>query len=94
MKINLNKPLVIGTMSASTDEHGHHKFTRFGTTRSVNDFIDAAQYIIDSAPDVSAFFVVDVETQAVIQFGGLVFDVLGLKSKRYARKEREQEAAA
>ena len=94
MKINLNNPLVIGTMSSSTDENGHRAFTRFGITRSVQDFLNIAQYIIDSAPDVSAFVVVDTETQVVIKFDGLVFDSIGLKSKRYTREKCKQEATA
>lgn len=84
MKINLNNPLVIGTISAPNDA-GKHTFTRWATTNTARDFLNVAQYLIDGCPDVSSFCIVDIESQAVIDFAGLVFDTLGLKSKRYSR---------
>lgn len=84
MTINLNNPLVIGTI-APIKGRNKHSFTRWAETRSKDFFIRFAQYLIDSCPDVSGFVIVDVETQNVIRFDGLVFDVLGMKSKRYSR---------
>ena len=84
MKINLNNALVIGTMSETVNEAGKHTFTRWADTNSMSFFLQVAQYLIDSCPDVSNFVVVDVKSQTVLSFSGIVFDTLKMKSKRYA----------
>ena len=84
MKLNLNNALVIGTMSETVNDAEKHTFTRWADTHSKDFFLKVAQYLIDGIPDVSAFVVVDVESQNVLSFSGLVFDTLGMKSKRYA----------
>ena len=83
MKINLNNALVIGTMSETVNDAGKHTFTRWADTHSMSFFLQVAQYLIDSCPDVSNFVVVDVESQTVLSFSGLVLDTLEMKSKRY-----------
>lgn len=83
MKINLNNALVIGTMHDTVNEAGKHTFTRWAETHSKSFFLQVAQYLIDSCPDVSNFVVVDVESQTVLSFSGLVLDTLEMKSKRY-----------
>ena len=83
MKINLNNALVIGTMSDTINDEGKRTFTRWAETHSMEFFLRFAQYLIDSIPDLSAFVIVDVETQTVFRFSGFVFNTLGMKSKRY-----------
>lgn len=85
MKINLNNALVIGTTSEEVDKAGKHTFTRWGSfCGNKNKFLQFCQYIIDGCPDVSAFVIVDIESQNVLRFDSFVFDTLGMKSKRYS----------
>ena len=84
MKLNLNNALVVGTMSKDVDNNGKHTFTRWGMFCGNKDkFLQFCQYLIDGCPDVSDFVIVDVESQNVLSFSGLVFETLGMKSKRY-----------
>lgn len=84
MKINLNNALVIGTIAEKQGNNGHCGFTRYAITKSQKDFLSFCQYLIDGCPDVSAFVIVDVESQIVIRFDSFVFDTLKMKSKRYS----------
>lgn len=84
MTINLNNALIIGTMSETVNDAGKHTFTRWAESHSMKFFLDFAQYLIDGCPDVSAFVVIDVESQNVIKFDRFCFETLGMKSKRYA----------
>lgn len=83
MKLNLDNALVIGTISETVDGARKHTFTRWADTHSKDFFLKVAQYLIDGIPDVSAFVVIDIESQSVLSFSELVFDTLGMKSKRY-----------
>ena len=83
MGLDLDKALVIGTMSATVNEIGQHTFTRWADTHSKSGFIQVAQYLIDGIPDISRFIILDVENCKVYSFSHVVKDILNLQSKRY-----------
>ena len=79
MKINLNDEIWTGI---DVQRKHSREFHRMAITTDKDSFLSFAQYILDSAPDVSNFVVIHKPTQAVISFSGLI-DTIGMKSKRY-----------
>ena len=87
MKINLNDEIWTGIDAKRTNKRGQvtsREFQRMAITTDKDSFLSFAQYILDSAPDVSNFVVIHKPTQAVISFSGLI-DTIGMKSKRYTK---------
>ena len=83
MGLDLDKELVIGTMTDTVNKIGQYTFTRWADTHSKSGFIQVAQYLIDSIPDISRFIILDVENSKVYSFSRVVKDILNLQSKRY-----------
>ena len=87
MKINLNDEIWTGIDVQHTSKRGKvisREFQRMAITTNKDSFLRFAQYILDSAPDVSNFVVIHKPTQAVISFSGLI-DAIGMKSRRYTK---------
>lgn len=82
MKINLNNEIWIGL---DVQRKKTREFQRMFITSSKDQFLEAAQYLIDAMPDTSKVVIIYTPTQHVIDFTGLV-KTIGLKSNRYHKE--------
>lgn len=80
MNINLNNPIAIGY--DTTDKQGKRSFECLLITRSKEQFLEAAQYLLDSMPNLSNVVMVCCKEDLVINFEKLAKGI-GLKSERY-----------
>lgn len=80
MNINLNSQIAIGY--DTTGKQGKRSFECLLITRNKEQFLVAAQYLLDSIPDLSNVVMVCCKEDLVISFEKLAKGI-GLRSKRY-----------
>lgn len=85
MKINLNDEIWTGIDVQRKNNRGKvicREFQRIAITTNKDEFLQVAQYILDSCPDISRFVIIHKPSDMVISFPGLI-KTIGMKSKRY-----------